>query len=179
LLKTWNKKNTDESATINVESNYEGGTYYFSSAQDPSENTSVYGSPERFALAMFQRSAPTLLAYDGTYANVTDVPIETILPFAFLFGLGGPKMNQRVKVSLQTCIQLYMQLSLQQFMEGPTILVMNHIYNRQMSYMSGVMIYRSTVDGIPLGEKLSTLTMKDLEQVQDGNRNHLNDNTKG
>ncbi len=44
----------------NVESSYEGGTYYFSSAQDPSEATPVYGSLERFVLAMFQHSAPTL-----------------------------------------------------------------------------------------------------------------------
>jgi hypothetical protein len=89
-------------------------------------------------------SAPTLLECDSRYANVTDVPIETILPFAFPFILGGPKMNQRVEVSLQLCIQLYMQLSLQQFMEGPTNLVMNHIYNRQMSYMSGMIMCRST-----------------------------------
>jgi hypothetical protein len=52
---------------------YESETYYFSSAQDPSEGMSVYGSPEKIALAMFQRSAPTLLAYGGTYANITDV----------------------------------------------------------------------------------------------------------
>jgi hypothetical protein len=38
---------------------------------------------------------------------------------------------------------------------------------------------RSTVDGIPLGETLSTLTVKDLEQVQDGNTDCLNDNTTG
>jgi hypothetical protein len=59
---------------------FETGTYYFSSAQDLSEGTSVYGSPEKIALAMFHRLAPTLLAYGGTYANVTDVPIENILP---------------------------------------------------------------------------------------------------
>jgi hypothetical protein len=62
-------------------------------AQDPSEATSVYGSLESFSLAMFQCSAPTLLAYGGTYANITDVPIENILPFAFPFGIGGPKMK--------------------------------------------------------------------------------------
>jgi hypothetical protein len=50
------------------------------------------------------------LAYGGTRGNVTD-PIENILPFAFPFGLGGPKMNQRVEVSLQPCNQLYMQLT--------------------------------------------------------------------
>jgi hypothetical protein len=49
-------------------------------------------------------------------------------------------------------------------MEGPTIYVMNHIYNRQMSYKSGVMIWRSTVDGTPLGGKLSTLSMTELEK---------------
>jgi hypothetical protein len=48
-------------------------------------------------------------------------------------------MKGRVKVSLEPCIQVYMHLSLGQFMEGQTILVMNHIYNRQMSYKTGVM----------------------------------------
>jgi hypothetical protein len=58
--------NTDYSFDKTIETMYKGGTYYFSSAQDPSETTSVYGSSKRFALAMFQCSAPTLLAYGGT-----------------------------------------------------------------------------------------------------------------
>jgi hypothetical protein len=126
----------------------------------------------------FQHFAPALLAYGGTYANITDVPIENILPFAFPFGIGGPKMNQRVKVSLQLCIQLYLQFSLTQFIEGPTILVMNHIYNRQLSYISGVMTCRSIVNGVSLGEKLSKLTVQDLEKVQENNTDNLRDNTK-
>jgi hypothetical protein len=96
--------------------------YYFSTAQDPSQHTSVYGFSEFFALAIFQRSAPTLLAYGGTYAKHAEMKIENILPFAFPFGIGGPQMKQRVKVSLELCIQLYMRLSLGQFMEGQTIL---------------------------------------------------------
>jgi hypothetical protein len=76
---------------------------------------------------MFQHSAPTLLAYGGTFANITDVSIENILPFAFAFGIEGPKMKQRVQVSFKLCIQLYLRLSLTQFIEGQTILVMNHI----------------------------------------------------
>jgi hypothetical protein len=82
---------------------------------------------------------------------------KNLVPFAFPFGIGGPKMEQKVKVSYELCIQLYMKLSLQQFLEGLTILVVNYIYNRQMPYKSGVMICRSTIDGTPLGEKLSTL----------------------
>jgi hypothetical protein len=147
-------------------------------AQDPSEVTSVYGSSKRFALAIFQHSAPILLAYGGTYVNITDVPIEDILPFAFSFGIGGPKMKQRVQVSLQLWIQLYLRLSLTQFMEGPTILVMNHIYNRQMAYISGMMTCRSTVNGVSLGEKLSKVTVEDLELVQENNTDNLHENTK-
>jgi hypothetical protein len=64
-------------------------------------------------------------------------------------------------------------------MEGSTILLMNHIYNRQLSYKSGLMICRSTVDGTPLGEKLSTLSMTKLEKINDNKINHLNSNTRG
>jgi hypothetical protein len=122
--------------------------------------------------------APTLLALGGTYANNVEMKVENILPFAFPFGIGGPKMKHRVKVSLELCIQLYFQLSLSQFMQGSTILVMNHIYNRHMSYMSGVMTCRSNVDGIPLGEKSSILSTGDLEKVDKHNFVTLDLNTK-
>ena len=52
-------------------------------------------------------------------------------------------------------------------MEGPTILVMNHIFNRHMSYQTGVMTCRSNVDGHSLGEKVSTLSISDLEKIND------------
>ncbi len=53
------------------------------------------------------RSAPTLLALGGTYANNVEMNVENILPFAFPFGIRGSKMNCKVKVSLELCIQLY------------------------------------------------------------------------
>ena len=87
-------------------------------------------------------------------------------------------MKQRVKVALELCIQAYMRLLLCQFMEGPTILVMNHVYNMQMSYKSGVMTCRSSVDGVPLGERLSTLSTEDLEKVDEHNIDTLDSNTK-
>ncbi len=81
-------------------------------------------------------------------------------------------MKQRVKVSLELCIQVHVRLLLRQFMEGPTILVMNHIYNRQMSYKSGVMTCRSNVRGITLGEKLSVLSTESFK------KNDMENNTK-
>jgi hypothetical protein len=71
-----------------------------------------------------------------------------------------------------------MHFSLGQFMEGQTILVMNHIYNRQMSYKTGVMTCRSSIDGISLGEKLSTLSTECFEQIKDNNTDNLDANTK-
>jgi hypothetical protein len=171
--------NTDESVDTNVESNYESGTYSFSTAQNPSVNASIYSSSDKFALALLQRSAPHLLVYGGTYANNVEMNVENILLFAFPFGIGGPRMKQWVKASLLLCIQLYMCLSLCQFMEGPTVLVRNHIYNRQMSYQTGVMTCRSNVDGHLLGEKLSTLSISDFEKVNDNNTDRLDATTKG
>jgi hypothetical protein len=63
-------------------------------------------------------------------------------------------------------------------MEDPTILELNHIYNRQMSYISGVMTCRSVVNGVSLGEKLSKLTVQDLEEVEGANKDHLSKNTQ-
>jgi hypothetical protein len=54
-----------------------------------------------------KRTASTLLALGGTYANNVEMNVDNILPFAFPFGIGGPKMKRRVKVSLKLCIQLY------------------------------------------------------------------------
>jgi hypothetical protein len=71
-----------------------------------------------------------------------------------------------------------MHLSLGQFIERPTILVMNHIYNRQMSYKTGVMTCRSSIDDIPLGKKLSTLSTEVFEQIKDNNIDNLDATTK-
>ncbi len=41
------------------------------------------------------------------------------------------------------------------------------------------MICRSTVDGMPLGEILSTLSTTDLKKINDNETDHLNANTRG
>jgi hypothetical protein len=106
------RNNTDDPANATLEANYEGGTFVFSSAQDPSKDTSVYGSTDRFAIAIMNHCAPTLLMLGGTYSSNVEMNDKNILPFAFPFGIGGPKMKQRVKIALELCIQVYMQLSL-------------------------------------------------------------------
>lgn len=87
--------NTDTPVNEEKESSFEGGTYYFSSAQDPSHRTACYDTEEKFALAMLNSSTPTLLAIGGQYAKSHEINVEDVLPFAFPYGIGGPKMNRR------------------------------------------------------------------------------------
>jgi hypothetical protein len=77
--------NTDKSININLETNIESGSYYFSLVQESSENTSFYGLSGKFALAMFQCTAPTLLAYGGTYAHLKEMNVKSIPLFCFSF----------------------------------------------------------------------------------------------
>ncbi len=58
-------------------------------------------------------------------------------------------------------------------------LVMNHLYNRQTSYKSGVMICRSNVDGTPLGENCPLCQWLSLKKINDNKTDHLNSNTRG
>ena len=87
--------NSDTSVNEAVEELYAGQTYFFSSAQDPSQRTSVYDSSGNFALAMMNRSAPTLLAVGGQFAKSNEINVEDVLPLAFPYGIGGPNMNRR------------------------------------------------------------------------------------
>jgi hypothetical protein len=78
----------------------------------------------------------------GTYVRDKEIEIESILPFAFPYGLGGPKTERRKHVPLDACIRHYMRLATPQFMAPETILILHHIYSRHVSYQSGVMTCR-------------------------------------
>ena len=69
-------------------------TYYFSTAQVPLQHTSVYGSSDMFALAMFQQSSPTLLAYGGTFAKNADIKLKIYCHLHFLLVLEDPQWNE-------------------------------------------------------------------------------------
>jgi hypothetical protein len=133
---------------------------------------------DKFAIAMLQKSAPTLLVSGGTHANTRKLKIQDVIPFLFPFGIGATDMKRQVKVSEELCIWHYMRLLLGQFMESPTILILDQMYNRNRSYNKGVITMRSNIDGITLGEQLSKISMRDLEQIKDDKTDHLNPTTK-
>lgn len=161
--------NLDESASKEVEESFGGGSYHFSSVQDPNPDNSVYENGEKFTMAMLKNANPTLLVYGGKYANTAEIELENLLPFAFPYGVGTPKQKRPNHVSFQACIQRYMRVAMLQFMRGDVVLVMNHIYGRQVSYQSGVMTSRSKVGGESLGEQFSKIPVEELQAAADEN----------
>ena len=92
-----------------------------------------------------------------------EIELENLLPFAFPYGVGNPKQKRPNCVSFKACIQRYMRLKMLQFMRDDVILVMNHMYGHQISYQSGVMTSRSSIDGNTLGEHFSEIPVKELQ----------------
>jgi len=121
-------------------------------------------------MAMLKQKTPTLLVYGGKYASEKELAIEKMLPFAFPYGIGTPKGRRPLKVSIESCLQRYMRLAMPQFMRGDVILVMHHIYGRQLSYKSGIMTSRSKQNGnsnTTLAEKMSQITVEELQAAAD------------
>lgn len=142
-------------------------------AQDPSPETCVYPDEKQFAIAMLNQSSPILLSSGGDYARMKELGVEDVIPFAFPHGMGGPKLKRRTPISKEACIQIYMCLAMRQFMRGNVILVLGHCYSRIQTFHSGIMLCRSQVNGVQLGETLSQFKTSDIPT--DGSTNETTD----
>ena len=74
-------------------------------------------------MAMLNQATPILFVYGAKYATMTEIELENLLPFAFLYGIGTSKRKRPNRVSIQACIHRYMRLAVMQFMRGDVILV--------------------------------------------------------
>ena len=125
--------NTYKVVNVGVENRYGGGTYYFSSTQDPKERTACYNTESGFTIAMIKLTASTLLAVDGTYAKTLGIDMENIIPFAFPWRLGGPNMSRQTAVSTEVCVQRYGCTAMPQLIRGDVVLILSHIYQLRTS----------------------------------------------
>lgn len=163
-----NDNNTDDTVDDTVECRIEGKTYYFSSeSHKPNERSSVYDATPEFVDAMLNNEKPTMLLYGGSYKKSHEVNLEDVFPVQFPFGLGGPDLGvpRKVPVSEEACIRHYLKLSLKQFMRPDFILVCYHIICRSTSFKTGVIKCKSSYQGSVLAEKISQLTIKDIQRA--------------
>jgi len=157
--------NTDESYDEQVETSFAGATFHFSSSHDPQEDTGVYETTQKFAVAMLEKTMPTLLVNGGSFANLQELLLENVAALQFPFGIGGPKMKRRTPISALEYYKHCTRLSLRQFMRGDFILILNHMFNRQMCYHTAILKCRTISLGSTLAEKISLLNAEDLNQA--------------
>ena len=171
-----NQHNTDESQNPSVEDQFSGGTFTFTSPHDPTENNGVYRDNEDFTMAVLNRTAPILLVHGGNYVNTgKELKLESVFPSQFPFGLGGPKSSRPTHISEEACLKHYLHLSLNQFMRSEFILVVYHLYNRIMSFRSGLITGRGGIEnGQSFAELVSTLTEEEITAAAARRNNNKN-----
>ena len=114
-------------------------------------------------MEIVNRSAPTVFVHGGNFAKDHKLLVEAVLPFAFPYGTGGPKMKHTTTISLKSCIQRYFCLALPQFMTADVVLVLHQLFSQQLSYKTGIMTCRNQNPWEDFGKMLSRLTSKDFE----------------
>ena len=96
---------TAEEIVLSLETTFGDTQYFFSSAQDPNEESSVYKTSRKFACALVNRSVPMVFVWGGNFAKEHKLLVEAVLPFAFPYSTGGLKKKHATAISLKTCIQ--------------------------------------------------------------------------
>ena len=74
------QNNTDNPQNPDVENQYEGSTFTFTSSYDPNENTGTFQHLAEFASALMNNASPLLLVKGGRYINGKDLRLDSI-PF--------------------------------------------------------------------------------------------------
>ena len=74
----------DDEVDKDTEKQFDGGTYYFSSANAPSSDTGVYDTCLKFTQSLLNSAPPQLLVYGGDYKGGHDLLLENVIPTAFL-----------------------------------------------------------------------------------------------
>ncbi len=78
-----------------------------------------------FASALVNRPAPALFVQGGNFAKEHELPVEAVLPFAFLFGTSGSKAKHATAISVKSCIQRYLPLAIPRLIMADVVLVLS------------------------------------------------------
>ena len=161
--------NTDEDGDPEIEKQYEGSVYYFTSSNDPNTETSVYKTTKSLALALLERrAAPTLVIQGGNLAqHKQSSQLENVVLIQFPFGSGGPTLKRRTKISDEVLLRHYLRLSLPQFMRSEFVLLANHMLNRILSYKSALLKCRPIIDdnGTAMGVEIAKMSVEDVKEA--------------
>ena len=158
-----NENTVDNETDPSIENKYEGAKYYFPSAYEPNTDSGIFKSQEAFATAMLNGTTPTLLFHGGEFVKGHKIPMHSMFPIQFPFGLGGLEMKRPTNISEEECLRHYMNLSLPQFHCQDFILVLLGMYHRLKSFQTGMIQCKSKMrNGISFAEVISNLSKEDI-----------------
>ncbi len=82
-----NQHNTDIEEDPVKESQFDGGSFYFTSANAPTvTSTGTFDSSGNFSMSVLNQTSPTALIYGGGYSNQREMHLEDVMPIQFPFG---------------------------------------------------------------------------------------------
>ncbi len=128
---------------------------------DPITGNVSYQNQGDFARALFVGETPTLFYHPNKV--VSHAMLSQICPLAFPFGTGDVECRRRPEVSEIECLQHYLKLSLPQFLEGQTVLVIHHMYQRRKSFLSGIAKCNVSNNGNTIANQLAAMTVEELD----------------
>lgn len=137
--------------------------YWFPSHGDPNSFSGTFKNQSEFARALFVGETPTLLFHPTKV--VSHAKLSQICPIAFPFGTGDVDCHRKPFVSEIECFQHYMKLSLPQFQEAQTILIIHHIYQRRKSFLTGIAKCNLTNGGNTIADQISSIQVNQIDDA--------------
>jgi hypothetical protein len=137
--------------------------YWFPAVEDPNGHSGTFQNQSEFAQALFGGYIPTLF-YHPTKV-ISCAKLSQLCPIAFPFGTGDVDCKQSPAVSEVDCLRHYLKLSLPQFQEGQTVLIIHHFFQRRKSFLSGITKCNISKNGNTIADQLATLTVDELENA--------------
>jgi len=131
--------------------------YWFPATGDPDNRAGIYQNQSDFAKALFVGETPTLLYHPSNI--VSHAKLSQLLPIAFPFGTGDVNCRRSPAVNEIECMQHYLRLSLPQFQEGQTILVIHHVYQRRKSFLTGIAKCNISNNGNTVANDIASVTV--------------------
>ena len=137
--------------------------YWFPNVEEPTSTQGSYRTQSEFAKALFTGETPTLIYHPSKI--LSNASLSELCPVAFPFGTGDVSCKRSPKVNEVECLQHYLKLSLPQFQEGQTILIIHHIFQRRKSFMSGITKCNVSKNGNTISDQLAAMTIKELDEA--------------
>ncbi|MFM7984653.1 MAG: hypothetical protein ACKPKO_35550, partial [Candidatus Fonsibacter sp.] len=91
--------------------------------------------------------------------------LSQLLPVAFPFGTGDVDCKRSPAVNEIECLQHYLQLSLPQFQEGQTVLIIHHVYQRRKSFLTGITKCNISSNGNTIANQIAAVTIEELDEA--------------